>query len=121
MADRHAAVPSQELQLALGESLRMLGWVGVANSLFVDLPPRLGGQQAAALYDFFEAVIEAGMGGLHALDVRAVRRGDRLRMAVTAVCDRPLMGLQAQCPTGVFETDEGEQTCLLELAEGDFA
>jgi len=121
MADRHAAVPSQELQLALGESLRMLGWVGVANSLFVDLPPRLGGQQAAALYDFFEAVIEAGMGGLHALDVRAVRRGNRLRMAVTAVCDRPLMGLQAQYPTGVFETDEGEQTCLLELAEGDFA
>ncbi len=118
LVDRDYTVSREELQMAFSESLRTLGLLGVENSLFVDTEKQINGKDAARLYDFFEDVLETDMDGLRSMDVRAVRRSDGLRIAVTVECNKDLSVLSEQYPQAEFESLDGEQTCLLTVNAG---
>lgn len=118
LADRECTVPREELQMAFSESLRALELLGVESSLFVDTEKQIDGKTAAIIYDFFEDVLETDIDGLKTLDVRAVRRSDGLRIAVTVECDADLSTISEQYPQAKFENVDGEQTCLLTFDAG---
>ncbi len=118
LVDREYTVSREELQMAFSESLRTLELLGVENSLFVDTEKQINGKDAVRLYDFFEDVLETDMDGLRSLDVRAVRRSDGLRIAVTAECNTDLSVLSERYPQAEFESFDGEQTCLLTVNVG---
>ncbi|MGN0492107.1 MAG: histidine kinase N-terminal 7TM domain-containing protein, partial [Acutalibacteraceae bacterium] len=77
-AYRDYSIPLSELNVAFGESLRTLELLGVSHSLFTDAEEMLNGSDAAALYDFFEDVTEAGLECLKSLNVRVARINGRL-------------------------------------------
>ncbi len=118
LADREYAVPREEIQMALSESLAALGLLGTRSSLFVDVEKQIAGRDAARLYDFFEDVLEADMDGLRALDVRVSSRSDGLRITITAECNADLSQLSRRYQEADFDNFDGEQTCLLIVRKG---
>lgn len=115
---RDFEISVSEIQAAFEESLRTLSLLGVNHSLFVDIPALLAGSDAAAIYDFFEDVIEAGLGSLRSINIRAVQLDGRLRIAISLQCDADLSALKVSYPAAEFEKDEDEWTCLLVLGTG---
>lgn len=111
-------IPLTELKAAFGESLRTIELLGVIHSLFVDTEKMLNGSDATALYDFFEAVVEAGLDSLRSLNIRVVRINGSLRITIFAECSADLSVLQNSYPTAEFYQDEDEWTCLLSLGTG---
>lgn len=113
IADRDARVPARELEMAFAESLRALELLGVTSSLFVSVSKTIVGTTATMFYDFFENIVELGMGKLQALHVRVVDREDGIRITITAECSADLSSLSEQYPEVELDNYEGEQTCVL--------
>ena len=107
LTDRDYKVAVSELERAFSESLRTLKLLNVRSTLYIDGGiSMLSGKTAAAVFDFYESVIEADLENLESVQVSLANVGS-LRLALNVCCKADLsefMNIRDVC----YETDEDD-------------
>lgn len=103
----------RELQLSIQESMENLRMLGILCESFCDLDLEISwkGEELAALYDYFQAVIESGISTMKAMLVTLLGTKERLefRMMVENIRDLPEFSSEG---AQVMLQREGESTSL---------
>ena len=90
LTDRDIKIPAAEIERALNESLRTLGLLGVRSTLYVENGlSMLSGRMAAAVFDFYESVIETDLEHLTSIQV-SLADVDGLRLSMNVLCKADL-------------------------------
>ena len=90
LADRDYKISITELERAFSESLQTLKLLPACSSLYVECKlPMLAGKTATALFDFYEAVIEADMETLTCVRV-SITDTANLRLSLHVCCNKDL-------------------------------
>lgn len=118
LADQTGTVPAGELMLCLNESVSNLRLAGTSCAVQFDLTGDINGSAAGALYDFFEAVVEAAWDELHSLNVIVTGRDAGLSLVLMLPCQRDLSALAARFPNAKIEQDEDVCYCSLIAPKG---
>ncbi len=105
LTDRDGKVVVGELERAFSESLQTMKLLGVRSTLYIDENLSvLSGETAAAVFDFYEMVIESGREGLTGIQVSLSDIGT-LRLSLQVCCETDLSALAG--PSDVrYERDE---------------
>ena len=121
MTDRDYKVAITELVRAFTESLQTLKLLNVRSTFFADSElSMLPGKSAAAIFDFYEQVIESDLENISGIQV-SISDVEGLRLSINICCKTDLSSLA--CKGNVrYETDgdEGYQH-LVFLLEGGVA
>ena len=107
LADRDYRVSITELERAFTESLQTLKLLQVRSTLYVE--PGLSmipGKTAAAIFDFYEAVLETDLDHLAAMQV-SLTNTEGLRLSLNICCKADLSGF-ADKENIRYETDEDD-------------
>ena len=107
LADRDYRVSIAELERAFNESLQTLKLLQVRSTLYVD--PGLSmipGKTAAAMFDFYEAVLETDLDHLVAIQV-SLTNMEGLRLSLNICCKADFSGF-ADRKNVRYETDEDD-------------
>lgn len=107
LADRDYKISASELERAFSESLQTLKLLDVRSTLYAESGlSMLPGKTAAALFDFYESVIEADLEGLKSLQVSLADTAG-LRLSLRVCCGADLSFFAGE--TNVrYEADEDE-------------
>ena len=119
LTDRDYKVAITELIGAFAESLQTLTLLNVRNTFFADSElSMLPGKSAAAIFDFYEQVIEADLGNISSIQV-SLADVEGLRLSVNICCKADLSFLALKGNVR-YETDddEGYQHLVLLLEGG---
>lgn len=121
LTDRDYKVAITELTRAFTESLQTLKLLNVRSTFFADSEPSmLPGKSAAAIFDFYEQVIESDLENISGIQV-SLSDVEELRLSINICCKADLSSL-ARKGNVRYETDgdEGYQH-LVFLLEGGVA
>lgn len=118
LADRDYKVAVSELERAVSESLQTLKLLHVRCTLYMESGnPMLSGRTAAAIFDFYEQVIEADLEHLQSVQVSLTNAGT-LRFSLYLCCKSDLSAL-ADRPGVRYESEgEDDYQCILFFPEG---
>ena len=118
LADRDYKVAVSELERAVSESLQTLKLLHVRCTLYMESgDPMLSGRTAAAIFDFYEQVIEADLEHLQSVQVSLTNAGT-LRFSLYLCCKSDLSAL-ADRPGVRYESEgEDDYQCILFFPEG---
>ena len=119
LTDRNYKVAITELIGAFAESLQTLTLLNVRSTFFADSElSMLPGKSAAAIFDFYEQVIEADLGNISSIQV-SLADVEGLRLSVNICCKADLSFLALKGNVR-YETDddEGYQHLVLLLEGG---
>ena len=117
LTDRDYKVAASELERAFSESLQTLKLLNVRSTLYIDEPlSLLSGKTAAALFDFYEAVVESDLENLTSVQV-SLAVTDGLRLSLHVRCQADLSTL-ADRPDARYEADEDAYQHLVFFPEG---
>ena len=106
LSDRDYKVASSELERAFSESLRTLKLLYVRSTLYSDSGlPMLSGKTAAAVFDFYESVIEADLEHLTSVQV-SFTNTDALRLSLNVKCRADLSCLAQS--DGIYCESDGD-------------
>ena len=120
LTDRDYKVAASELERAFSESLQTLKLLDVRSTLYIDGGlSMLSGKTAAALFDFYEAVIETDLENLTSIQV-SLTNIDALRLSLHVRCKTDLSPL-ADRPDARYEADEDGYQRLVFFPEGGAA
>ena len=109
LTDRDYKVSANELERAFSESLQTLKLLSVSGTLYVESGlPMLSGRTAAAVFDFYEEVIEADLENLKSIQV-SFGDADGLRLSLNVRCTKNLSAMAAQRPNMRYESDDDEE------------
>ena len=107
LTDRDYKVSVNELERAFSESLQTLKLLGVRSTLYIASGiSMLSGKTAAALFDFYEKVIETDLENLTGVQV-SLTNTDSLRLSLNVCCKADLSAL-ADRPDVRYESDGDE-------------
>ena len=118
LTDRDYKVAVSELERAFSESLQTLKLLNVRSTLYIDSGlSMLSGKTAAAVFDFYEEVIETDLEALSSLQI-SLSNIDSLRLSLNACC-RSDLSTFADRPGVRYEKDEdSEYQHIVFLPEG---
>ena len=109
LADRDYKVAVSELERAFSESLQTLKLLHVCSALYVDEDiDMLSGKTAAAVFDFYELVIEADLEHLQSIQVSLADTG-ALRLSLHVRCKADLSALGSRADVRYTAEADGEQ------------
>ena len=109
LADRDYKVAVSELARAFSESLQTLKLLHVCSTLYVDDGiSMLSGKTAAAVFDFYELVIEADLEHLQSIQVSLADTG-ALRLSLHVRCKADLSALGSRADVRYTAEADGEQ------------
>ena len=119
LTDRDYKVAITELIGAFAESLQTLTLLNVRSTFFADSElSMLPGKSAAAIFDFYEQVIEADLGNISSIQV-SLADVEGLRLSVNICCKADLSFLALKGTVRyVTDDDEGYQHLVLLLEGG---
>ena len=107
LTDRDYKVAVSELERAFSESLQTLKLLSVRSTLYIDSGlSMLSGRTAAAIFDFYEAVIETDLESITSVQVSLSKVGF-LRLSLNVCCKADLSAL-ADRPGVRYENDEDD-------------
>ena len=119
LTDRDYKIPTAELERAFNESLQTLKLLGVRSTLYVDDSLSMfSGKAAAAIFDFYESVVETDLENLTSVQV-SLAKAEHLRLSLHVCCKADLSAF-ADKPHVRYEADEDYQHIVF-LAEGGAA
>ena len=119
LTDRDYKIPEAELERAFNESLQTLKLLGVRSTLYVDDSLSMfSGKAAAAIFDFYESVIETDLENLTSVQV-SITKADGLRLSLNVCCKADLSTF-ADKSNVRYEADVDYQHIVF-LAEGGAA
>lgn len=119
ITDRDYKIPVAELERAFNESLQTLKLLGVRSTLYVDDSLSMfSGKAAAAIFDFYESVVETDLENLTSVQV-SLAKAEGLRLSLNICCKADLSAFAAK-PNVRYEADEDYQHIVF-LAEGGTA
>ena len=98
-------ISAQELRLCFNESIESLILYGVKCRALIDGDSLLAMEQAAQIYDLFEAVVEAGLESLESLLI-SVEIRDWVEINICVSCKGSLCGLKGRFPALEWTQDE---------------
>ena len=98
-------ISAQELQLCFNESIESLTLYGVKCRAFIDGESLLAMEQAAQIYDLFEAVVETGLESLESLLI-SVEIKDQVEVNICVFCKDSLCGMKERFPALEWAQDE---------------
>lgn len=121
MTDRDYKVAVSELERAFSESLQTLKLMNVRNALYIGSElSMLSGKAAAAIFDFYEEVIEVDLENLTCVQI-SLTNINGLRLSLNVCCKADLSFLADKNKT-LYEKDENEEyQRLVFLPEGGAA
>lgn len=107
LSDRGYKISASEPERAFSESLQTLKLLNVRGTLYVESAlPMLSGRAAAAMFDFYESVIEADLENLTSVQVSLVSAGG-LRLSLNVCCSADLSSFANKDNT-IYEADGDE-------------
>ncbi len=107
LTDRDYKVAVSELERAFSESLQTLKLLNVRSTLYIDGSiSMLPGKTAAAIFDFYEAVIESDFDNLTSIQV-SLANTDGLRLSLNVCCKADLSAF-AENENVRYDADEDE-------------
>ncbi len=116
LADRGCKLPVTELERTFSESLQTLELLGVRSVLYMgEELSALSGETAAAIFDFYESVIQADLENLTSVQV-SLTDAKGLRLSLHVRCKAELSTLAAHAKVR-YEAD-GDERHLVFLPEG---
>lgn len=119
LTDRDYKIPAAELERAFNESLQTLKLLGVRSTLYVDDSLSMfSGKVAAAIFDFYESVVETDLEHLISVQV-SLAKAEGLRLSLNVCCQADL-SVFADKPNVRYEADEDYQHMVF-FAEGGVA
>ena len=98
-------ISMQELRLCFNESIECLNLYGVECRALIDGEILLAMEQAAQIYDLFEAVVEMGLESLESLLI-SVEIRDWIEVNICVSCKETLRGLKERLPALEWMQDE---------------
>ena len=108
LTDRDYEVSVGELERAFSESLQTLKLLDVRSTLYIDLAvSMLSGRVAAAVFDFYETVIETDLESLKSIQVSLADVGS-VRLSLNVQCEASLSAL-ADKFNAQYEAEDGYQ------------
>lgn len=108
LTDRDYEVSVGELERAFSESLQTLKLLDVRSTLYIDLAvSMLSGRAAAAVFDFYETVIETDLESLKSIQVSLADVGS-VRLSLNVQCEASLSAL-ADKFNAQYEAEDGYQ------------
>ena len=102
---QRGAISMRELQLCFNESVESLTLYGVECRALIDGEILLAMEQAAQIYDLFEAVVEMGLESLESLLI-SVEIRDWIEVNICVSCKETLCGLKERLPALEWMQDE---------------
>ena len=118
LTDRDYKVAAAELERAFSESLQSLKLLKVRSTLYIDCGlAMLSGRTAAAMFDFYETVIETDLDNLTGIQVSLTHTGD-LRLALNVCCSADLSSLAEDGHIRYEADEEDEYQRLVFFFEG---
>ena len=102
---QRGVISMQELRLCFNESIECLNLYGVECRALIDGEILLTTEQAAQIYDLFEAVVEIGLESLESLLI-SVEIRDWIEVNICVSCKEPLCGLKERLPALEWMQDE---------------
>ncbi len=102
---QRGVISMQELRLCFNESIECLNLYGVECRALIDGKILLATEQAAQIYDLFEAVVEIGLESLESLLI-SVEIRDWIEVNICVSCKEPLCGLKERLPALEWMQDE---------------
>ena len=118
LADSNGMVPVSELRLCVNESLDNLRMQVKRCAFWGDAEEELPQDKAAALYDFFEAVVELSMDTLSGLTVSYTRESGNCALLLMVQCGTDLTALARSFPAAAVANEDGIWYCELHIREG---
>lgn len=117
LTDRDYKVALSELERAFSESLLTLKLLHVRSTLYIeDGSGMLPGKTAAALFDFYEEIIETALAGLTSVQI-SLTYANALRLSMRVRCGTNLSAF-AERPGVLYETEEEEGQQVIFQPEG---
>lgn len=108
LTDRDYKVAVSELERAFSESLQTLKLLNVRSTIYIDSGlSMLSGRTVAAIFDFYEAVIETDIENLQSIQV-SLSNADLLRLSLN-VCCKAVLSPIAERPDVRYENDEDDE------------
>lgn len=118
LTDRDYKVTASELERAFSESLQTLKLLNVRNTLFVGSElPMLSGKTAAAIFDFYEKIIEADLENITSIQV-SLTYINSLRLSLNVCCKADLSYLADKANICYDKDEAGGYQHLVFLPEG---
>ncbi len=102
---QRGAISMRELRLCFNESVESLTLYGVECRALIDGEILLATEQAAQIYDLFEAVVEMGLESLESLLI-SVELRDWIEVNICVSCKETLCGLKERLPALEWMQDE---------------
>ncbi len=102
---QRGVISMQELRLCFNESIECLNLYGVECRALIDGENLLATEQAAQIYDLFEAVVEMGLESLESLLI-SVEIRDSIEVNICVSCKETLCGLKERLPALEWMQDE---------------
>ena len=102
---QRGVISMQELRLCFNESIECLNLYGVECRALIDGEILLATEQAAQIYDLFEAVVEIGLESLESLLI-SVEIRDWIEVNICVSCKETLCGLKERIPALEWMQDE---------------
>ena len=113
LTDRDYKVAASELERAFSESMQTLKLLNVRSTLYVESGlPMLVGRTAAAVFDFYEEVIEYDLERLKSIQVSLID-ADKLRFSLNVCCGADLSSLAENQDNVIYENDDEYQHLVL--------
>ena len=119
LADRIDAAAAEELSLCLNESAGSLRLSGVTCASRLNVEGSMSLDAAAAIYDFYEAVVEFSLDTLTDLFASVDRENGGYRISVMLRCDSGLLTLLEQFPNADVKKENDVWYCALTVKAGD--
>ena len=113
---QRGAISLQELRLCLNESVENLNLYGVTCRALVGGNGLLSIEQAAQIYDLFEAVVEAGLKSLQSL-LLSIEVTEWIEVDICVSGTELLCGLEEQFPSIEWEQDEDGLQYIIQKLE----
>lgn len=108
LTDRDYKVAVSELERAFSESLQTLKLLNVRSTLYADNGlSMLSGKTAAAIFDFYEEVIEADLENLTSIQI-SLTNINSLRLSLNVCCKADLSNFEKK-DSVLYEKDEDEE------------
>ena len=102
---QRGVISMQELRLCFNESIECMNLYGVECRALIDGEILLATEQAAQIYDLFEAVVEIGLESLESLLI-SVEIRDWIEVNICVSCKETLCGLKERIPALEWMQDE---------------
>ncbi len=113
---QRGVISAQELRLCFNESVESLVLYGVTCRALVDGEGQLTSQQAAQIYDLFEAVIEAGLESIKSMLI-SVEIKEQIEVNICVSCGKSLCSLREHFPALEWTQDEDGLQYIMQRLE----